>query len=177
MDLPSTSQSCAKRGSEGVFGSAITNRWSCRLRWSAGSNGCRRCGSLRAGDSAAQLNSMLWLSKRAQLVHVIASYVSEKGGDAVYKEAVVMYTDILGFKELVKSSDSKTVYRILNLFAMPFKSGVLDSIAHDTNQYFTLDQLDEKYIALTKQDDDEDGVAAQVKLLDEADGKRRCYIF
>jgi len=36
-----------------------TNGWSCRLRWSFGSKECRRCGSLRFGDSAAQLNSML----------------------------------------------------------------------------------------------------------------------
>ena len=40
-------------------GGKITNRWSCRLRWSSGSKECRRCGSLRAGDSAALLNSML----------------------------------------------------------------------------------------------------------------------
>ena len=37
----------------------ITNRWSCRLKWSSFSYECRRCGSLCAGDSAAQLNSML----------------------------------------------------------------------------------------------------------------------
>jgi hypothetical protein len=37
----------------------ITNRWSCRLKWSSVSYGCRCCGSLRAGGSAAQLNSML----------------------------------------------------------------------------------------------------------------------
>ena len=42
-----------------VAGFVITNRWSCRLRLSSDSIGCRRCGSLRVGDSAAQLNSML----------------------------------------------------------------------------------------------------------------------
>jgi hypothetical protein len=38
----------------------ITNRWSCRLKWSSVSYGCRCYGSLRAGDSAAQLNSSLY---------------------------------------------------------------------------------------------------------------------
>ena len=47
-------------------GKYITNRWSCRLRRSSGSNECRRRGSLRAGDSAAQLNSMLWRFNRAK---------------------------------------------------------------------------------------------------------------
>jgi hypothetical protein len=42
----------------------LTNRWSCRLRWSSGSYECLFCGSLRTGDSAAQLNSMLGLSGR-----------------------------------------------------------------------------------------------------------------
>jgi len=37
----------------------LTNRWSSRLKWSSVSYKCRRCGSLRACDSAAQLNSML----------------------------------------------------------------------------------------------------------------------
>src|SRR5208337_3704323 len=37
----------------------LTNCWSCRLKWSSFSYGCRCCGSLRVGDSEAQLNSML----------------------------------------------------------------------------------------------------------------------
>jgi hypothetical protein len=45
-------------------GRAITNRWSCSLRWSSDSKVCRCNGSLRAGDSAAQLNSMLGVKRR-----------------------------------------------------------------------------------------------------------------
>ena len=41
----------------------LTSRWSCRLEWPPGSVECRRCGSLRAGDSAAQLNSVLEFPK------------------------------------------------------------------------------------------------------------------
>jgi hypothetical protein len=47
-------------GSEKAPGSGnLTNRCSCRLRLSSGSKRCRRCGWLRVGESAAQLNSML----------------------------------------------------------------------------------------------------------------------
>jgi len=92
----------------------------------------------------------------------------------MYKQAVVLYADILGFKDIVQKRESETVYDILNLFAMPFKSEVLDSIAHDTNQSFSLDQLDEKYKQLVKDDED---LEDEVFLIDEKNGRRRCHFF
>jgi hypothetical protein len=45
----------------------LTNRCSCRLRWSSGLKECRCRGWLRVADSAAQLNSMLDFPKMNQI--------------------------------------------------------------------------------------------------------------
>ena len=88
----------------------------------------------------------------------------------MYKESIVLFVDILGFSELVKKRSGDEIFGILNYFGMPFQSILLDQIAHNTPEKFTLDEIPNVSIG-------NDEIDSLVNALDKANGKRKSTIF
>ena len=52
------------------------------------------------------------------------------GRDIQYREAIVTFVDILGFKNLLKSSDASKIYNILQLFRFKYEKDSLSNFHH-----------------------------------------------
>ncbi len=92
----------------------------------------------------------------------------------MYKKSLALYIDILGFREIVDKTPPEEIYKIINFFAMPFKSLIFDNIAHNTNEKFSLDDYERKRNEILEKKDPFGKIA---HITDELEGKRKCQTF
>ena len=89
----------------------------------------------------------------------------------MYKKSLCLFADILGMKNLVNKKKAEEIKETINLFAMPFKSQILDNVAHNTSDKFDLSDFSKKRKNLSRDENE------MITKVDELDGKRKCTIF